>query len=113
MLLKVAFALACSGAFCLAQEIILPPADRPVSSVEPRAPYVIRPMDILSINVVNRRELSGMLDVHPNGMISMPLIGEVNAEGLTTAQLRDAERLKEFISAPMVSVQVVKSRKAN
>lgn len=115
MLLKVAFVVACSAVSCLAQATIPPPADRAISSLGQRTPYVLRPMDLIAINVVNRGELSGMADVHSDGMISAPLIGEVKAEGLTTTQLRDAitERLKDFIRDPAVTVQIVKTRKAN
>jgi polysaccharide export outer membrane protein len=60
-------------------------------------PYVIGPLDVLTIKVWNQPNLSGALSVGPDGMLSMQLIGEVKADGLTIGQLRDVitQRLKE------------------
>jgi polysaccharide export outer membrane protein len=52
-----------------------------------------------------------MVDVHLDGMISIQLIGEVKAEGLTASELRDVitARLEETaLTAPVVDVSVVK-----
>lgn len=59
--------------------------------------YVIGPLDVLTIKIWNQPNLSGAVSVGPDGMLSMPLIGEVKAAGLTQKQLRDliTERLKE------------------
>jgi polysaccharide export outer membrane protein len=72
--------------------------------------YVIGPLDILSVKVWNQPQLSGFVDVLPDGMISMSLIGDVKAEGLTPGQLREAlkTRLSEFLNNPEVDVQVTK-----
>jgi polysaccharide export outer membrane protein len=52
---------------------------------------------VLTIKIWNQPNLSGAVSVGPDGMLSMPLIGEVKAAGLTQKQLRDliTERLKE------------------
>ena len=65
---------------------------------------------MLYVKVWNQPQLSGAVDVRPDGMISMPLIGEVKADGLTAAQLKEAitERLTDFLNNPEVDVQVVK-----
>jgi polysaccharide export outer membrane protein len=55
--------------------------------------------------------------VRPDGKISLPLIDEIKASGLTTKQLQDliTEKLKEFVAAPNVTVTVtqINSRKVS
>jgi len=72
--------------------------------------YVIGPLDVLIIKVWNQANLSGPFDVGPDGMISLPLIGQVKADGLTTRQLEEVltQRLKEFLNTPEVNVQVAR-----
>jgi polysaccharide export outer membrane protein len=79
-------------------------------TVESAKRYVIGPLDVLSVKVWNQPQLSGFVNVLPDGMISMPLIGEVKADGLTPRQLGDAlkTRLSEFLNNPEVDVQVTK-----
>jgi polysaccharide biosynthesis/export protein len=76
--------------------------------------YIIGPSDVLAINVWKDAELSRTVPVRPDGKISFPLIGELQVSGLTAAKVQGmvAERLKEYISNPEVSVivQEVKSR---
>lgn len=74
------------------------------------APYVIGPLDVLMIKVWNNANLTQAYDVRSDGMLSMPLIGEVKADGLTVAELEAAlaKRLEEFITNPEVNVQVAK-----
>ena len=78
--------------------------------------YVIGPEDILGIIVYGQRDFSiPSYLVRPDGVISVPLIGEVTAAGHTPEQLGGdiAEQLKKFIKNPDVQVQVlqVHSRK--
>ena len=79
--------------------------------------YIIGPEDVLAINVWKEPEISRSVPVRPDGKISLPLVGEVPASGLTTDQLRDniAGKLKEYISNPevIVIVEGVKSRSFN
>ena len=76
--------------------------------------FIIGPSDVLAINVWKDAELSRTVPVRPDGKISLPLIGELQVSGLTAlkVQLMVAQRLKEYISDPEVSVivQQVKSR---
>ncbi len=76
--------------------------------------YIIGPSDVLAINVWKDTELSRTVPVRPDGKISLPLIGELQVSGLTARKVQQmvAERLKEYISNPEVSVivQEVKSR---
>lgn len=72
--------------------------------------YVIGPLDVLFIKVWNQPQLTGAVDVRPDGILSMSLIGELKADGLTAAQLKDAiqARLSDFLNNPEVDVQVAK-----
>jgi polysaccharide export outer membrane protein len=70
--------------------------------------YVIGPEDMLQISVWGSSELSVSIPVRPDGMISVPLVGDVKADGLTPDQLKDLlekEYLK-YIKAPNVSIVV-------
>lgn len=75
-----------------------------------KAPYVLGPLDVISVKVWNNPNLSSPLDVGSDGMISLPLIGQVKADGLTAQQLKEAltARLGEFLNSPEVDVQVLK-----
>jgi polysaccharide biosynthesis/export protein len=70
--------------------------------------YVIGPEDALQVTVWKEPTLSGTFPVRPDGMISMVLIGDVAAAGLTPLQLANnvGERLKKFVQDPSVSVVV-------
>ena len=74
--------------------------------------FVIGSEDVLGIRVWDEPNLSGPMTVGPDGMISLQLIHEVKAAGLTTVQLEAllTERLKEYRNNPEVSVQVVQVR---
>jgi len=51
--------------------------------------YIIGPSDVLSISILNQEALNRTVTVRPDGMISFPLIEEVNAAGLTPDQLEE------------------------
>jgi Periplasmic protein involved in polysaccharide export len=70
--------------------------------------FFLGPEDVLEITVWRNQDLSRQTVVRPDGMVSMPLIGDVQASGLTANQLaaRIADRLKEFKESPSVSVSV-------
>ena len=74
--------------------------------------YKIAPMDQLTIKVFNSKDLSDDYDVDLAGHISLPLIGEVEAANLTTAQLDDVLTKKlgeKYFEHPDVSVGIKKS----
>jgi len=70
--------------------------------------FLLGPEDVLEVNVWRNQDLSRLVVVRPDGMISMPLIGDVQASDLTANQLaaRIADRLREFKENPSVSVSV-------
>ncbi len=79
--------------------------------------YLIGSEDVLNINVWGEPQLSGVVTVRPDGKISTPLAGEIEASGRTPRQLQAGitERLQGFVSNPVVTVivQEVRSRKIN
>lgn len=72
------------------------------------AGYGIQPGDVLEISVWNEPELQREVLVRPDGGISFPLVGDLDATGLTVPQLSDAitGRLDRFIPNPAVTVSV-------
>jgi len=71
--------------------------------------YVIGPEDILYIHVWKEDALTRTIPVRTDGKISLPLIQEVKAAGLTPLQLKEVlmRKFKDFIENPIVSVTVV------
>lgn len=71
--------------------------------------FLLGPEDLLEITVWKNADLSRVTPIRPDGLISMPIIGDVQASGLTADGLahRIAERLKQFVTgSPAVSVSV-------
>jgi len=70
--------------------------------------YIIGADDTLHISVWKEPDLSETLPVRPDGKISMPLLNDITAAGLTPLQLRDeiTEKLKKYVSDPRVTVVV-------
>ena len=70
--------------------------------------YVIGADDTLHISVWKEPDLTETLPVRPDGKISMPLLNDITAAGLTPLQLRDTitDRLKKYVSDPRVTVVV-------
>ena len=70
--------------------------------------YKIGPEDVLDIAVWNNTAISRAVPVRPDGKISLPLLNDVQAAGLSAMQLRDilAKKLAEYVPAPEVSVIV-------
>jgi polysaccharide export outer membrane protein len=75
---------------------------------EGAAEYLIGPEDVLDIAVWNNTDISRTVPVRPDGKISLPLLNDVQAAGLTPMQLRDVliKLLTSYIPAPTLSVIV-------
>jgi polysaccharide export outer membrane protein len=90
-----------------------PPAATPetlpksVAGVRPES-YVIGAEDTLSVYVWKEPDMSKSVPVRPDGMISLPLVGEVKAAGYTPVQLQTvlADAMKKYVSDPQVTVVV-------
>ena len=110
---------------CLAQQSVTKPAlvaksvsrsaadsaSAPAASLKTpvSASYLIGPDDVLGVTVWKEPSLSGNVPVRPDGMISISLVGDVPAAGLTPMALGSdlADRLKKFINDPNVTITVV------
>jgi polysaccharide export outer membrane protein len=74
--------------------------------------YIIGPEDVLQISVWKNEAISRQAPVRPDGKVSLPLLNDIQAAGLTPMQLRDkvATALSEYIPNPEVSVTVIEVR---
>lgn len=72
------------------------------------ADYKIGPQDVLRIDVWKEPEITRTVPVRPDGKISLPLLNDVQAAGLTPIQLANSisEGLKKYITSPQVTVTV-------
>jgi polysaccharide export outer membrane protein len=70
--------------------------------------YVIGPEDVLQISVWREEGLKADLLVRPDGMVTFPLVGEVQAGGKTALEIRDeiTRKLDKLIADPVVTVTV-------
>ncbi len=73
------------------------------------ADYRLGSGDKIRVEVYKEPQLSQSLQIRPDGKITMPLIGDLTATGLTPAQLRDqiTNSLKDYVNNPVVTVMVV------
>src|SRR5882672_10129647 len=86
-----------------------PPIVRSSSAVDMAKEYLIGPEDVLDITVwKNCPDLCRTVPVRPDGKLSLPLVNDVQAAGLTPMDLRRqlTEHLSEFLPTPEVSVIV-------
>lgn len=81
------------------------PAQAATTSVEQ---YRIGPEDLIAVTVWKNDAMSRVVPVRPDGMISLPLLDDVRASGLTAMELRDviAKKLVDYMPSPEVSVIV-------
>lgn len=84
----------------------------PASAATGRDPrslaYLIGPEDILDVQVWKNAELSRTVPVRPDGKVSLPLVNDIQAAGLTPNELREelTARLSEYVPMPEVAVIV-------
>lgn len=83
----------------------------PLESAAP-APYTLEPGDQLRVVVFGQEELPTEYTIDDEGRISMPLIGAVEAEGLTPSELEAqlAQQFTRVLVDPSVSVQALAAR---
>ncbi len=105
---RVVYALAVLAVLAGCGRAPVPPPPEP--DIMSRPAYEIGPSDILAIRVWKNPELSlEQVPVRPDGKISVPLVNDVQAAGLTTLQLKDVltKALAEYVTNPEVTVVVV------
>jgi polysaccharide export outer membrane protein len=85
------------------------------TGVTPPADYVIGAQDVLAVAFWRDKEMNADVTVRPDGKISLPLINELQAAGLTPEQLRAsiAEAASKYIEDPTVSVVIKDIRSRN
>jgi polysaccharide export outer membrane protein len=95
-------------------EAIQPPSEE-ISKEIKLTEFILGPGDVVEISVYRHDELKRTTAIDSSGKITYPLIGDVQAGGLSIFQLRDniQKGLSEYIKEPQVSVSVtaVRSRK--
>jgi polysaccharide export outer membrane protein len=84
-------------------------AETPTVESSAKHIYRVGPEDVLEISVWRNNDLSKVVTVRPDGVISLPLVGDISAAGLTPSELRDSliDSLKEFQETVVVSVIVL------
>ncbi len=96
------------------QPVRHPNAQQPMAERAPAAgeSYIIGEGDVLAINVWHETELTRTLPVRMDGMITLPLIGDMKAAGQTVDQLSATitTKLKRYLEAPEVTVIVQEPR---
>jgi polysaccharide export outer membrane protein len=85
----MAAALLAAAAAPAAAQAAAPAATAAPAAVVPPPEYVIGPEDVLGVVVWREADLSTDVVVRPDGKISLPLLNEIQAAGLTPAQLRE------------------------
>jgi len=83
------------------------PLSQPVATTTRQ--YVLGPNDVVGVSVWNDKNLTNSYSIGPDGMISMYLIGDFKASGLTIPRLRDTitEKLRDWLNDPLVNVQLL------
>ena len=87
------------------------PATAPPSATGDSARYVLGANDLVQVQVWGDKNFTGMYAIGPDGMMSLPLITDFKAVGLTTVGLKDliTEKLQDFIKEPEVTVQLLRN----
>jgi polysaccharide export outer membrane protein len=119
----VAIGLACAAGGALsvrAQTPAVTPGTAPAASaaaasVPLPADYVIGPEDVLGVVFWRDQDMTGDVTVRPDGMVTLPLLGDLHAAGLTPDALRDQvqKAASKYVQDPNVTIVVrtINSRK--
>ena len=100
-----------SIAYCQADKEIFSRKEAQSEVATDNDQYVIGAEDVLYIHVWKEDAITRTIPVRMDGKISLPLVQEINAAGLTPLQLKEVltRKLKEFIENPVVSVTVTEA----
>lgn len=80
----------------------------PTPTADPGADYKIGPQDVVRVDVWKEPDITRTIPVRPDGKISLPLLNDVQAAGLTAVQLANVihDGLTKYITSPQVTVTV-------
>jgi polysaccharide export outer membrane protein len=97
-----------AGSRAAAKPPAAPPAVVPPPGVAVPPDYVIGPEDVLSVVYWREKDMTTDVNVRPDGKISLPLLNDIPAAGLSPDQLRDrlTEASKQFFEDPSITVVV-------
>lgn len=86
----------------------LPPPPSGVAAAVDSNGYTVESPDVLKIDVWHQPDFSGLYSVHPDGKVTMPLIGDVQAGGKTPAVIEKTikDALAKYMKEPLVTVTV-------
>jgi polysaccharide export outer membrane protein len=86
--------------------------DYPAPETADSKGYVIRAGDLIQVRVYNQDGMSARSRVRQDGMVSLPFLSDVKAEGYTPAVLSQQlqTRLKDFVNVPVVTVSLEELR---
>ena len=97
-----------------AADAVRPASDLPAAPVDPKS-YVIGPEDIIEVRVWREPEVSAIVQVRPDGKITLPLINDIDAAGSTPEKLKGrlVEALSQYYNKPevFVVIRAVQSKK--
>jgi polysaccharide export outer membrane protein len=81
-------------------------AEVPEATISTSGEYILGAEDVIEVLVWRNEALSRTVSIRPDGKISLPIIGDLQAAGLTATELRDSikEHLQEYKETPEVSV---------
>jgi polysaccharide export outer membrane protein len=94
---------------------VQPPAPTSPAGVTPPSDYVIGALDVLSVVFWREKDMSAEVTVRPDGKISLPLLNDVQAAGLTPEQLRMnvVKAAAKYIQEPDATVVIKEIRSRN
>jgi len=83
-------------------------SQRPAAPADQSGDYRLGPEDVIDVFVWQEKDLSTTVVVRPDGKISLPLAGELEASGKSTNQLQQeiADKLQRYVNQPVVNVMV-------
>ena len=112
VVLLIAYVYFCPGCLSMKADGISKGTEKETTSINDE--YIIGPADVLEIQVWREPNLSRTIPVRPDGKISLPLLNDVQAAGLSPLELKAKieKGLAKFLEKPevLVSVQEIKSK---
>jgi polysaccharide biosynthesis/export protein len=105
---KVGFTVAALFAYAVAHADTIARADEQSPQASPSAVYRIQPGDVLLVSVWREQDLQSEVLVRPDGGLSFPLAGEIQATGRTVEEVRVAisERIGKYVPGAVVTVTI-------